>query len=192
MKGIWNGLCPEWFEVLNGEEAALSTDDVELLEIHAEESCKLDSYFVMRFSNGTTRNVKLLEQLVFKSFYANKKIFEIAKPPSCALLDIILAKGGPEAITESFYNAMRNQQQSGGQLNETLVRRTKVQWCLPSLKQSEDLIKEGVSLYLKGDKNMKAHRGNFFSSSRAKQYGVSKVVDRIDEQNGHCPFLAKH
>ena len=56
MKGIWNGLCPKWFEVLNGEEAALSTDDVELLEIHAEESCKLDSYFVMRFSYGTTPN----------------------------------------------------------------------------------------------------------------------------------------
>ena len=127
MKGIWNGLCPEWFEVLSGEEAALSTDDVALLEIHAEESCKLDSYFVMRFSNGTTRSVKVLEQLVFKSFYANKNIFKIAKPPSCALLDIILAKGGPEAIAESFYNAMRNQQQSGGQLNETLVRRTKVQ-----------------------------------------------------------------
>ena len=60
---------------------------------------------------------------------------------------------------------MRNQQQSGGQSNKTLVQRTKVNWCLPSLKQCEDLIKEGVDLYLKGDNVIKAHRVNLFFSS---------------------------
>jgi hypothetical protein len=68
------------------------------------------------------RKVRLSEKCVYKSFYSNKVLYDIAQPPSCALLDIVLAKGGPEAIAESFYNTMRNQQQSGGQSYDTLAR----------------------------------------------------------------------
>lgn len=101
-----------------------------------------------------------------------------------------MAKGGPEAIAESFYSAMRSQQQSGGQLNETLARRTKVNWCLPSLKQCEGIIKEAVALYLRGDDVIKAHKKNTFFSGRAKEYFVSKVVDRHHADSGRCLFLA--
>ena len=46
-------------------------------------------------------------------------------------MDIALAKGDPEVIAESFYASMRCQQQPGGQTNQNLVRRTKVNWYLP-------------------------------------------------------------
>ena len=113
----------------------------------------------------------------------------LQSPPSCTLLDIVLAKGGPEAIAESFYNSMRNQQQSGGKLNETLERRAKVNWCLPSLRHCDEIIKEAVALYLRGDDVIRPHMKNTFFSGRAKEYFVSKVVDRIDADSGRCPFL---
>ena len=149
MQGIWKGICPEWFEVVSDNEV-LNKDSVDLAELRYEESTELDLHFTMVFSNGKVQKVRLQEQWVYQSFYS-KEIYDIAKPPSCALLDIVLAKGGPEAITESFYNSMPNQQQSGGQLNETLAQRTKVNWCLLSLKHCDEIIKEAVALYLCGD-----------------------------------------
>ena len=97
----------------------------------------------------------------------------------CTLLDNALAKGGPEAMAESFYNSMRHQQQSGGRSNSTLVRRTKVNWCVPSLKNCESIIKKSVCLYLEGDNTIQAHPVNSFFSSRANKYDCSKVVDRV-------------
>ena len=188
MQGIWNGICPEWFAVAN-EKEVLNKDGADLAELHYEESKGLDLYFTMVFSNGKVHKVRLQEQRVYQSFYSNKEIYDIAKPPSCALLDIVLAKGGPEAIAESFYNSMRNQQQSGGQLNETLERRAKVNWCLPSLRHCDEIIKEAVALYLRGDDVIRPHMKNTFFSGRAKEYFVSKVVDRIDADCGRCPFL---
>ena len=139
----------------------------------------------MRFSNGVVGKVRLSERCFYKSFYSNKDLYDIVYTPSCALLDIVLAKGGPEAIVESFYNSMHHQQQSGGQSNSTLVQRTKVNWCLPSLKNCESIIKESICLYLEGS----AHRVNSFFSSRANKYDCSKVVDRVQSERGRCPFL---
>ena len=188
MQGIWKGICPEWFEVANEKDVS-NKDGADLAELRYEESTGLDLYFTMVFSDGKVQKVRLQEQRVYQSFYSNKEIYDIAKPPSCALLDIVLAKGGPEAIAESFYNSMRNQQQSGGQLNETLERRAKVNWCLPSLRHCDEIIKEAVVLYLRGDDVIRPHMKNTFFSGRAKEYFVSKVVDRIDADSGRCPFL---
>ena len=188
MQGIWNGICPEWFEVANEKDVS-NKDGADLAELRYEESTGLDLYFTMVFSDGKVQKARLQEQRVYQSFYSNKEIYDIAKPPSCTLLDIVLAKGGPEAIAESFYNSMRNQQQSGGQLNETLERRAKVNWCLPSLRHCDEIIKEAVALYLRGDDVIRPHMKNTFFSGRAKEYFVSKVVDRIDADSGRCPFL---
>ena len=189
MQGIWKIICPEWFAAVSDKEV-LNKDGADLTEFRYEESTGLDLYFTMVFSNGKVQKVRLQEQQVYQSFYSKKDIYDIAKPPSCALLDIVLAKGGPEAIAESFYNSMRNQQQSGGQLNEALARRTKVNWCLPSLRHCDEIIKEAVALYLRGDDVIRPHLKNTFFSGRAKEYFVSKVVDRIDADCGRCPFLA--
>jgi len=126
----------------------------------------------MKFANGKQHNVRLHEQNFYSSFYAREDLYGIAKAPSCAILDIVLAKGGPEAIAESYYGAMRAQQQSGGQSNETLARRTKPNWCLPSLNKCDDIIKESVSVYLKGDDNIRAHRQRAFFEARESSLSV--------------------
>ena len=71
---------------------------------------------------------------------------------------------------------MRSQQQKGGKSNETLGRRIKLSWCLPSLKKCEAIIKDGVKIYPNGDENVRPHRSQLFSSGRAKSYKVSKVI----------------
>lgn len=189
--GVWRGFCPEWFVDDNNKPVPQPSDAVLTEFTPAESKTAFDAMFEMVFSDGKRSKVRLHEQSVYNSFYSNKEIYHIAKPPTCIILDIILAKGGPEAIVESFYSTMRSQQQSGGQSNDTLVRRTKLSWCLPSLKQCDDIIAESIKLYHKGDKQFKGHRGNEFFSERAKDYNVSKVVDRVDSETGRCPFLAK-
>ena len=146
--------------------------------------------YTLRYNDGEEHTVRLHEQSVYASFYSQEEVYSIAKAPSCVMVDVVLAKGGPEAIAESYYSAMRAQQQSGGQANDTLARRTKLNCCLPSLRKCESIIKESVQLYLKGDGKIKAHRITTFFSSRAHTYNVSKVVDRVDSNTGRCPFLA--
>ena len=120
MAGIWTLLCPEWF-ILQGEDSIpLHPQDSKLVLFESINFDCLDALFKMKFANGKEFDVHLHAQNVFKSFYANEEIYSIAKPPSCAIIDIVLSKGGLEAIAESYYSAMRAQQQSGGQSNETL------------------------------------------------------------------------
>jgi len=52
------------------------------------------------FSDGSMKGVQLNEQQFYSSFYSIKEFYDKVKPPSCALLDIALAKLGPEAIAE--------------------------------------------------------------------------------------------
>ena len=84
-------------------------------------------------------------------------------------MDIELGKGSPGAITESYYISIRCQEQLGGQRNENLVRRTKVNWCLPSLVNSESIISEAVSICHKGDEKIPPYRVNTFFTDRAKK-----------------------
>ena len=71
------------------------------------------SKFILKFENKI-ETTRLDELVVYKSFYGNKHVV-VASKEACALMDIVLAKGGPEAITESFYNCMRCQQCHEGQ-----------------------------------------------------------------------------
>eukprot|EP00794_Sanderia_malayensis_P001887 gene1887-2140_t len=188
-KAIWRGMCPTWFVEISDKKLGNTDQNTKMVEFLEEKSDSLDSVFQMTFEDSSRKKVSLQEQSVYQSFYADKEFYDKVKPPSCALLDIALGKGGPEAIAGSFYNSIRNQQQFGGQRNDTLVRQTKVNWCLPSLKNCDRIIQEGVELYLTGDNNMPSHRKNTSYSSRAASYNVSKVVDRVDSDLGRCPFL---
>lgn len=188
--GVWNALCPEWFVLHDKHATPIQSQDSDLVLFESVTSDTLDAFFRMKFANGKEFNVRLHEQNVYRSFYSKEEIYDIAKPPSCAIIDIVLAKGGPEAIAESYYSAMRAQQQSGGQENETLARRTKLNWCLPSLRKCDTIIQESVAVYLKGDDVIKPHKKRCFFSRRTTSYSVSKVVDRLDAELGRCPFLA--
>ncbi|PFX29712.1 hypothetical protein AWC38_SpisGene5510 [Stylophora pistillata] len=64
----------------------------------------------MKFASGQEYSVRLHEQNVFSSCYSQEGIYSIAQPQSHTTLDIVLAKGEPEAIAESYYSCMRAQQ----------------------------------------------------------------------------------
>jgi hypothetical protein len=118
--GIWDGLCLDWFVLAEGTTALPMNTKPTSFELVETET--LDALFKLRFASGKEFTVRLQEQRFYRSFYSNKDIYNVATPSSCALLDIVLSKGGPEAIAESFYTSMRAQQQSGGQSNENLAR----------------------------------------------------------------------
>ena len=52
-------------------------------------------------------------------------------------MDIGLAKGGTESIVESFLSAMKSQTMYGGQSNEVISLRTKLEWSLPPVIQAK-------------------------------------------------------
>ena len=188
---IWEQLCPEWF-VCTEDGKTLKFDKgyiIKKFTADIEKENQLDGHFIIEFENLRVEHVKLFKDLFYQSFYCNEKVYSIAKPELYILMDIALAKGGPEAIPESFYASMRCQQQPGWQTNENLVRRTKVNWCLPSLVNCESIISKVVSIYHKGDEKIRPPRANTFFTDRGKKYKTSKVVDRVESEEGRCPFL---
>ena len=100
--GIWKSLCPSWFMVQGTGEPS-KPQDASLILFEPVPSNSLDAVFKVKFASGKEYNV-------FSSFYSQEDIYSIAQPQSCAVLDILLAKGGPEAIAESYYSCMRAQQ----------------------------------------------------------------------------------
>lgn len=147
-----------WRILTDKHATSMQAQDCHLVRFESITSDTLDAFFRLTFLNGKEFNVCLNEQKVCRSFYTNDEIYDTAKPPSRAIIDIELTKGGPEAIAESYYCAMRAQQQSGGQANETLGRRTKLNWWLLSLRKCDTIIQEGVTFYLKGDDIIKSHK----------------------------------
>ena len=185
--GIWKIFCDEWFDYnYNGD-----LKDKDLLKLVEKPSNELECHFIATFSDIGDITMVLNEKAFYASFYNDPQIYKIAKPEGCALIDIALSKGGPEAIAESFYNSMRSQQIVGGQSNENLVRRTKVNWCLPPIAKCKNIVDEAVKIYHEGDEKIKPHSYNIFQSARATSYDVSKVIDRVNATKGRCPFLTE-
>ena len=102
--GIWDELCFDWFVLV--EDTTMLPRNTKLTSFESVETETLDALFKLRFASGKEFTVRLDEQRFYRSFYSDKDIYNVATPPSCALLDIVLSKGGPEAIAESFYNSM--------------------------------------------------------------------------------------
>eukprot|EP00112_Aurelia_sp_Birch-Aquarium-sp1_P011565 Seg2428.3 transcript_id=Seg2428.3/GoldUCD/mRNA.D3Y31 product="hypothetical protein" protein_id=Seg2428.3/GoldUCD/D3Y31 len=106
---------------------AMKLGNVQIVKFSPSQTTSVyESMFAIKLSDGSEVKVRLHEQSVYASFYSNERIYSIAKPPSCILLDVVLSKGGPEAIAESYYSTMQAQQKSGGQSDENLGRRTKL------------------------------------------------------------------
>ena len=113
-----------------------------------------------KYPQVTVRYCRWHDQSVYASFYSNEEIYSVATMPGCILIDVALAKGGPEAIAESFYATKRAQQQVGGQYNDTLVTRIKSSRTLPSVRLCDDILRESIKLYFKGDNHIKAHKSH--------------------------------
>ena len=102
------------------------TSCLEKLEI----SSKVDNAFSLQNTYAVTvKNIKkpfhvcLNEDAVYKSIFTDKILYEVIGLEACVCLDIGLAKGGTEAVVESYYSVMNSQKMPGGQNNETLALR---------------------------------------------------------------------
>jgi hypothetical protein len=91
--GIWDGLCLDWFALAEGTTSLPM--NIKLTSLQLVETTTLDTFFKLRFVSGKEFTVCLQEQQFYRSFYSNKDVYNVATPSSCALLDIVLAKGGP-------------------------------------------------------------------------------------------------
>ncbi len=117
--GIWEGLCPEWFMDVK-TNMAIKLGDMQIIEFSPLQITSVyESMFMIKLSDCSDIKVRLHEQSVYASFFSNEKVYSIAKPQSCILLDVALSKRSPEAIAESYYSAMQAQQKSGGQSDES-------------------------------------------------------------------------
>ena len=107
----------------------------------------------------------------------------------CLLVDIALAKGGPESVVESYYSVMKSQQHDGGQDNKNLSLRAKLDWSLPNLLQCERMIKDVSRLYLHGDKKNGLKKHALPTLGDKNPYKRSKVSDRLEQNKEKLPFL---
>ena len=107
--------------MVQGTDEPLKPQDASVVLLELSSSNILGAVFKMKFVSGKEYNVCYTEQNVFSSCYSQEDICSIAQQ-SFAIPDIVLAKGGPEAIAESYYSCMRVQQQSECQSNETFQK----------------------------------------------------------------------
>ena len=82
----------------------------------------LCNLYEIKFESATVIAV-LDEAKVLESVYTNSEVYSRIGKEMCIVIDIAMAKGGTEAIIESFYSSMASQAMHGGQSNETLALR---------------------------------------------------------------------
>lgn len=150
----------------------------------------LDVRFKMIFSGDEKEYVvHLNESAIYKSIYNDEEVYTKLGKEICLLIDIALAKGGPESVVESYYSVMKSQQQLGGQNNENLSLRAKLDWSLPNILQSERMIKEVANLYVHGDTGKGLKRHTIPVICDKNPYRRSKVLDRLEKTKARLPFL---
>ena len=90
----------------------------------------IDDFCEFHYGNNMC-TARFDEMSVFSSMYVNEEIYEIIGQEMCIAVDIALGMSGSEAVVESYYSVMGSQTMPGGQLNNTIVQRTNIEWCLP-------------------------------------------------------------
>lgn len=74
-------------------------------------------------NSGEPFIAEINEMEVYRTIYTDENLFTAIGIEGCVAIDIALAKGGTEAVVESYYSVMNSQKQPGGQHNETLALR---------------------------------------------------------------------
>ncbi|CAB3997079.1 Hypothetical predicted protein [Paramuricea clavata] len=183
---LWNmkETMVKWFYVVKKEKLTPT--------IMAQDQPFVKKCFVTVF-NGDEREhvVTLNEEAVYKSIYTDENVYTMFGKEVCLVVDIALAKGGPESILESYYSTMKSQLQPGGQSNDTLSVRTKLDWCLPNVLQGDRMIKEVANLYINRDKKkgLKKHKAPVLCERPPTGSNTSKVIKRIEKSDARLPFL---
>ena len=122
-----------WFSVVNAATGKITGSlDSEILgvltsmttvdKIFPPSTYHLCNLYEMKFESKTVITI-LDEAMVYNSMYTNSEVYNLIGKEMCIVTDIALAKGGTEAIVESFYSSMASQAMQGGQSNEALALR---------------------------------------------------------------------
>ena len=97
---------------------------------------ELDDYCYFQYDDIVIKN-KFDKIAAFSSFYTNDEVYDRVGREMCVVIDICAGMSGSEAVVKSYYSVMATQTKPGGQLNESLVQRTNIDWCFPSVNQCE-------------------------------------------------------
>lgn len=144
---------------------------------------KVDNRFRSRFRftmvDESIVIVSLNEMKLTKHMYTNLEVYNRLGKCFCLAYDVALAKGGSEAVVESLYSVMKNQSQPGGQLNEVLVGRTKIDWhCPDSVLGIMDVVDEAARIH------QKKHKAPIAKLN----FGPSVIMQRLKEGRGKIPL----
>lgn len=137
---------------------------------------ELEGTFKMKLTNSDELlTVSLNEEALWKHIYVSRDMYNALGREACLMLDIAYNKGGSEAIVESYYGVMKTQYFDGGQNNDTLDKRTLVDWCLPPVLACPQSISGIAKLH------QSRHRLPIFHDLKQRasdKYVFSKVLDR--------------
>lgn len=122
-----------WFSVVNAatgkitgsldsEKLGVLTSMTTVDKIFPLSTYHLCNFYEMKFESKTVITI-LDEAMVYNSMYTNSEVYNLIGKEMCIVTDIALAKGGTEAIVESFHSSMASQAMQGGQSNEALALR---------------------------------------------------------------------
>ena len=109
------------------------------------------------------------------------------------MVDIVLAKGGNEAVVESFYIVMKAQLTGSRMANGTLTDRTIVDWVYPSPNLCPSTIDAVADIHSKGDPEfgISAHHPPIHMDIRNRSVykDESKVMQKLSNRKIKLPFL---
>ena len=186
---------PKLFKRVSGEKLVTTTfpqgQYVTKFAVQNEGFDLLDKFHV-DLSDGSSSVYVLQEEEVIRMMYTNPSFYDAVGREFCIIYDIFYAKAGTEAIAESFYRVMDSQEKDGGQSQEVLTMRTKLDWCLPSIIQCENALSGMAKIYIDGDKSLglKRHFIPVYKDARSAR-DKSLVMERLCKTPARLPFLVK-
>ena len=131
----------------------------------------------------TTVRTVFEEQELIRCTYTDEALYSRVGKPLSRILDVALAKGGPETAVETLYSAMGGQHKDGGQSNDTLVNRTKVNWSVSSVVAVPELIGRSA------ERHLETSRPPIMAYSDQRPPMVSRVITRVSRERGRVPIL---
>lgn len=117
----------QWFNLPNVKGCLRRLESVRTADF------SLGNVYRLTMMNGQVfPKAQLNEPEVYKSIYKDENLYSEIGIEGCVAVDVALAKGGSEAVVESLYSVMNAQKMSGGQNNETLALRYRMNFIFRS------------------------------------------------------------
>ena len=154
----------------------------------------LKEMFTVKLNNGKEVDVIFQQDDMMRALYLDSSFYSEVGPEFCLIFDIMYAKTGTEAVAESFYRVIEKQEMDGGQSQNVLSMRAKVDWCLPPVINCESVLSHVASLYINGDIDLvlKRYLVPIYRDKRSIRNNsddYSEVVNRIVHADANLPFL---